>query len=174
MLAFTSSPQVMPSVNKVLSQMKEFSEQVRSGEWKGYSGESITDVVNIGIGGSDLVSFSFVTNHRSFNVLAFDCLIGRDVNVYSIDSILLYLFFCFNLSQNVDLRRDLSWFARLSSHMLATWKCISCPTSTELTLPRRWRSAARRRPSSSLHRKWEDFIIRRLSLTCLCIGQLIF
>lgn len=45
---------VMPAVNKVLSQMKEFSEQVRSGEWKGYSGESITDVVNIGIGGSDL------------------------------------------------------------------------------------------------------------------------
>ena len=45
---------VMPSVNRVLAQMRKFSESVRSGEWKGYSGERITDVVNIGIGGSDL------------------------------------------------------------------------------------------------------------------------
>jgi len=45
---------VMPDVNRVLKQMREFSEAVRSGAWKGYSGKSITDVVNIGIGGSDL------------------------------------------------------------------------------------------------------------------------
>jgi glucose-6-phosphate isomerase len=45
---------VMPDVNRVLTQMRKFTESVRSGEWKGYSGESITDVVNIGIGGSDL------------------------------------------------------------------------------------------------------------------------
>lgn len=45
---------VMPEVNKVLEQMKKFSESVRSGTWKGYTGKSITDVVNIGIGGSDL------------------------------------------------------------------------------------------------------------------------
>jgi glucose-6-phosphate isomerase len=45
---------VMPSVNRVLSQMKTFSESVRSGEWKGYTGKKITDIVNIGIGGSDL------------------------------------------------------------------------------------------------------------------------
>ncbi|WP_167612890.1 glucose-6-phosphate isomerase [Maribellus sediminis] len=45
---------VMPDVNAVLSQMKAFSEKVISGEWKGYTGKSITDVVNIGIGGSDL------------------------------------------------------------------------------------------------------------------------
>jgi glucose-6-phosphate isomerase len=45
---------VMPEVNAVLSQMKEFSEKVISGEWKGYSGKPITDIVNIGIGGSDL------------------------------------------------------------------------------------------------------------------------
>jgi len=45
---------VMPEINKVLSQMKEFSERVISGEWKGYTGKAITDVVNIGIGGSDL------------------------------------------------------------------------------------------------------------------------
>ncbi len=45
---------VMPQVNSVLSKMKHFSELVRSGEWKGFSGKAITDVVNIGIGGSDL------------------------------------------------------------------------------------------------------------------------
>jgi glucose-6-phosphate isomerase len=45
---------VMPEVNRVLAQMRKFTESVRSGEWKGYSGETITDVVNIGIGGSDL------------------------------------------------------------------------------------------------------------------------
>jgi glucose-6-phosphate isomerase len=45
---------VMPDINRVLAQMKEFTETVVSGKWKGYTGESITDVVNIGIGGSDL------------------------------------------------------------------------------------------------------------------------
>lgn len=45
---------VMPEVNRVLEQMKKFCHKVRSGEWKGFSGKSITDVVNIGIGGSDL------------------------------------------------------------------------------------------------------------------------
>lgn len=45
---------VMPDVNDVLSRMKSFTERVRSGEWTGYTGAAITDVVNIGIGGSDL------------------------------------------------------------------------------------------------------------------------
>ncbi|MEJ5285211.1 MAG: glucose-6-phosphate isomerase [Brevinematales bacterium] len=45
---------VMPEVNRVLKQMKEFSDKIISGEWKGYSGKPITDIVNIGIGGSDL------------------------------------------------------------------------------------------------------------------------
>ncbi|KAM3608716.1 uncharacterized protein V6R79_003524 [Siganus canaliculatus] len=45
---------VMPEVNRVLDKMKAFCHRVRSGEWKGFSGKSITDVVNIGIGGSDL------------------------------------------------------------------------------------------------------------------------
>mmetsp|Transcript_49215 Transcript_49215/g.96511 ORF Transcript_49215/g.96511 Transcript_49215/m.96511 type:complete len:565 (-) Transcript_49215:226-1920(-) len=45
---------VMPAVNKVLEHMRTFSESVRSGQWKGYTGRPITDVVNIGIGGSDL------------------------------------------------------------------------------------------------------------------------
>ncbi len=45
---------VMPEVNAVLDHMRVFSNAVRSGEWTGYTGKRITDVVNIGIGGSDL------------------------------------------------------------------------------------------------------------------------
>lgn len=45
---------VMPDVNDVLAKMKDFSTRVRSGAWKGYTGKEITDIVNIGIGGSDL------------------------------------------------------------------------------------------------------------------------
>ncbi|HEA3287994.1 TPA: glucose-6-phosphate isomerase [Pasteurella multocida] len=45
---------VMPEVNAVLAKMKDFCHRVISGEWKGYTGKAITDVVNIGIGGSDL------------------------------------------------------------------------------------------------------------------------
>uniref|UniRef100_A0A8B9LB83 Glucose-6-phosphate isomerase n=1 Tax=Astyanax mexicanus TaxID=7994 RepID=A0A8B9LB83_ASTMX len=45
---------VMPEVNRVLKKMKDFCHRVRSGEWKGFNGKTITDVVNIGIGGSDL------------------------------------------------------------------------------------------------------------------------
>lgn len=41
-------------VNAVLDHMKEFSEQVRSGEWKGFTGKKLTTIINIGIGGSDL------------------------------------------------------------------------------------------------------------------------
>jgi glucose-6-phosphate isomerase len=45
---------VMPEVNAVLAKMRGFTDSVRSGEWKGHTGKRITDVVNIGIGGSDL------------------------------------------------------------------------------------------------------------------------
>jgi len=45
---------VMPDVRRVLEQMREFSENVRSGSWKGHTGKQIATVVNIGIGGSDL------------------------------------------------------------------------------------------------------------------------
>jgi glucose-6-phosphate isomerase len=51
---YVDGQDVMPEVNRVLEKMRSFSEAVRSGEWKGYTGKAITDVVNIGIGGSDL------------------------------------------------------------------------------------------------------------------------
>jgi glucose-6-phosphate isomerase len=45
---------VMPEVNAVLAKMRAFTDRLRSGAWKGHTGKTITDVVNIGIGGSDL------------------------------------------------------------------------------------------------------------------------
>jgi glucose-6-phosphate isomerase len=51
---FVDGENVMPKVNRVLAQMRYFTERVRGGHLRGYSGQLITDVVNIGIGGSDL------------------------------------------------------------------------------------------------------------------------
>jgi len=51
---YVDGKDVMEDVNRVLQQMKTFSEAIISGEWKGFTGKAITDVVNIGIGGSDL------------------------------------------------------------------------------------------------------------------------
>ncbi len=45
---------VMPEVNAVLEKMRSFSRRIRSGEWKGFTGKRIRNVVNLGIGGSDL------------------------------------------------------------------------------------------------------------------------
>lgn len=45
---------VMPEINAVLEKVKDFSTAVRNGEWRGYTGKRIKDIVNIGIGGSDL------------------------------------------------------------------------------------------------------------------------
>ncbi|MDF0606120.1 glucose-6-phosphate isomerase [Neisseriaceae bacterium TC5R-5] len=45
---------VVPEIQAVLSRMQRFSEQIRCGEWQGFTGEPIRDVVNLGIGGSDL------------------------------------------------------------------------------------------------------------------------
>ena len=51
---FVDGRDVMPGVLHELDKMRSFTGKVRSGEWKGYSGKPITDIVNIGIGGSDL------------------------------------------------------------------------------------------------------------------------
>ncbi len=51
---YVNGQDVMPAVNAVLNQMQMFSEELLSGRWKGYTGKPITDIVNIGIGGSDL------------------------------------------------------------------------------------------------------------------------
>jgi len=51
---YVDGKNVMGDVNRVLAQMETFSDKIISGSWRGYTGNAITDVVNIGIGGSDL------------------------------------------------------------------------------------------------------------------------
>ncbi|MFP4458292.1 MAG: glucose-6-phosphate isomerase [Candidatus Zixiibacteriota bacterium] len=51
---YVDGENIMPNVKKVNKQMKEFTDNLHSGAWKGYTGKKITDIINIGIGGSDL------------------------------------------------------------------------------------------------------------------------
>jgi glucose-6-phosphate isomerase len=51
---YVNGKDIMPEVNVVLKKMKDFSNKIISGEWKGFTNKKITDIVNIGIGGSDL------------------------------------------------------------------------------------------------------------------------
>ncbi len=51
---YVDGKDVMPGINSVLERMGQFCQRVREGQWKGYTGKAITDIVNIGIGGSDL------------------------------------------------------------------------------------------------------------------------
>ena len=51
---FVDGEDVMPGIHEVLDRMSVFSEKIRSGDWKGYTGKPIRNIVNIGIGGSDL------------------------------------------------------------------------------------------------------------------------
>jgi glucose-6-phosphate isomerase len=51
---FVDGENVMPKIEAVLTQVHAFAAKLHSGEWRGYTGEKITDIVNIGIGGSDL------------------------------------------------------------------------------------------------------------------------
>jgi glucose-6-phosphate isomerase len=60
---------VVEETSSVLEHMKEFSEQVRSGSWKGYTGKKLTTIINIGIGGSDLYAIAAPI----FRVLADSC-----------------------------------------------------------------------------------------------------
>jgi glucose-6-phosphate isomerase len=68
----------MPQINEVLQKMKLFTDKVRSGKWKGYSGKSITDVVNIGIGGSDLGPLMVTEALKPY---------GGDLNVHFVSNV---------------------------------------------------------------------------------------
>ena len=63
---YVDGKDVMPEVNAVLAKMSAFCDRVISGEWKGYTGKAITDVVNIGIGGSDLGPYMVTEALRSY------------------------------------------------------------------------------------------------------------
>ncbi|MGD9327362.1 MAG: glucose-6-phosphate isomerase [Cyclobacteriaceae bacterium] len=65
---YVDNQDVMPDINKVLDKMKSFSEEVISGKWKGYTGKQITDIVNIGIGGSALGPLMVTKALRPFKI----------------------------------------------------------------------------------------------------------
>ena len=65
---YVDNQDVMPDINKVLDKMKSFSEEVISGKWKGYTGKKITDIVNIGIGGSALGPLMVTKALRPFKI----------------------------------------------------------------------------------------------------------
>ncbi|MCP4482145.1 MAG: glucose-6-phosphate isomerase [bacterium] len=70
---------IMPRVNEVLAQMSEISNKIRAGKWRGFSGKKIKNIINIGIGGSDLgpVMASFGLKHYS----------QRDLNIKFISNV---------------------------------------------------------------------------------------
>jgi len=92
---------IMPEIDAVLDKMKVFSEKVLSGQWKGYSGKRITDIVNIGIGGSDLgplmvtealkpynkdISTHFVSNTDGTHITEVLKRLKRDTTLFLISS----------------------------------------------------------------------------------------
>jgi glucose-6-phosphate isomerase len=80
---FVAGRDVMPEVRQVRGQMERFSEAVRSGAWRGHTGERITDVVNIGIGGSHLgpqmVAFALLPYQDGPNVHFVSNVDGSDI-----------------------------------------------------------------------------------------------
>ena len=73
---FFDGTDVVPGVHEVLDRMTRFAERIRSGAWKGHTGKRIRNIVNIGIGGSDLGP---VMDQRPFSVCRNrPCRTGRD------------------------------------------------------------------------------------------------
>lgn len=70
---------VMPEIRRVLAKMKEFSEAVRNGTFKGYTGKKLTNIVNIGIGGSDLGPYMVTSALKKYW--------AKDINCYFISNI---------------------------------------------------------------------------------------
>jgi len=70
---------VMPAVNAVLDKMRGFTDSVRNGDWKGYTGKPMKDVVNIGIGGSDLGPVMVTEALKPYT--------KRDLNVHFVSNI---------------------------------------------------------------------------------------
>jgi glucose-6-phosphate isomerase len=70
---------IMDDINNVLDKMRIFSNKLHSGDWKGYTGKAITDIVNIGIGGSDLGPMMICNALKPFAV--------KDMNVHFVSNI---------------------------------------------------------------------------------------
>lgn len=76
---YVDGKNVMPQINEVLAKMKKFSDAVRFGEFKGHTGKKLTNIVNIGIGGSDLGPMMACEALRKYW--------AKDINCYFISNI---------------------------------------------------------------------------------------
>ena len=76
---FSGGKDVMPQINETLAKMKKFSDAVRFGEFKGYTGKKLVNIVNIGIGGSDLGPFMVCEALKRYW--------AKDINCYFISNI---------------------------------------------------------------------------------------
>ena len=76
---FVDGENVVPAVHDVLARMEAFSDRVRSGEWKGFTGKRIKNVVNIGIGGSDLGPVMAYEALKAFS--------NRDLNICFVSNV---------------------------------------------------------------------------------------
>ncbi|MCP1576386.1 glucose-6-phosphate isomerase [Herbaspirillum rubrisubalbicans] len=79
---------VAPEVHRVLQHMRSFSEQVRSGAWRGYTGREITDIVNIGIGGSFLGPQMVCTALRDYQHARLTAHFVSNVDGHDLDEVL--------------------------------------------------------------------------------------
>ncbi len=118
---------VMPDVNAVLNKMKSFSQKIISGGWKGYSGKRITDIVNIGIGGSDLGPVMVTEALKPYRV--------KDIDVHFVS--------------NVDATHITETLKKLNCQttlfMIASKTFTTQETMTNAHTARRWFLEARRR-----------------------------
>ncbi|KAJ3186559.1 hypothetical protein HDU85_007379 [Gaertneriomyces sp. JEL0708] len=76
---YVDGQDVMPEVNRVLAQMKKASDAIRSGDWKGYTGKKMTDIVNIGIGGSDLGPYMVTEALKPYG--------DKDINIHFVSNV---------------------------------------------------------------------------------------
>lgn len=79
---------IIPEIHAVLDRMREFSEKIHSGEWKGFSGKKITDVVNIGIGGSDLGPRMATQALRHFHIKGLTVHFVANVDGHDLEAVL--------------------------------------------------------------------------------------
>ena len=79
---------IIPEIHVVLDRMREFSEKIHSGEWKGFSGKKITDIVNIGIGGSDLGPRMATQALRHFHVKGLTVHFVANVDGHDLEAVL--------------------------------------------------------------------------------------
>lgn len=79
---------VIPDIQAVLDQMRRFSEKIHSGEWKGFTGKPITDIVNIGIGGSDAGPRMVCQAMRPFHIKELNVHFVANVDGHDLDMVL--------------------------------------------------------------------------------------